>query len=53
MQSAIGFKMGNIFLLLAMSISGFVFSFFRGWFLALLILFAFPVVLFVIILLSK
>lgn len=41
---AIGEKMGQILLALAMCISGLSFAFIRGWWMSLILLFAFPVI---------
>jgi ABC-type multidrug transport system fused ATPase/permease subunit len=45
--------MGHIVLSLAMSASGFVFAFFRGWLLTLIIISAFPIILMVTYFLTK
>jgi len=45
--------MGHIYLSFAMSASGFIFAFFRGWLLTLLILAAFPILILVTFLLTK
>jgi ATP-binding cassette subfamily B (MDR/TAP) protein 1 len=42
-QNALGEKMGQLQLTFAMSFAGFFFAFFRGWWMSLILLFAFPV----------
>ena len=42
---ALGEKMANLLMSLAMSVSGIAFAFTRGWWMALILLFAFPTIL--------
>lgn len=50
---ALGEKMANILMSLAMSLSGIVFAFTRGWWMALILLFAFPSIMIATILMGE
>jgi ABC-type multidrug transport system fused ATPase/permease subunit len=45
--------MGHIYLSFAMSLSGFVFAFFRGWLLTLIILAMFPILILITFIMTK
>lgn len=52
-QQSLGEKMGHIYLSFAMSASGFILAFFRGWLLTLIILGTFPLLLIVTYFMTK
>lgn len=52
-QQALGEKMGQVYLSFAMSASGIIFAFFRGWLLSFFILIALPVLILIIVVINN